>query len=508
MTVTSLGFLVLVAAGAAVYYIVPKKLQWMELLVLSLVFYYFAGTPWTIVYLVASTAIAYISTMWVKRLRAGGKPQKTAFVITIAALVINILIWFIVKGQDLWTFILSEDSRKSLHILAALGMGYYTLQILGYIIDCYWESEEPQTNPIKLFLFTAYFPQLTTGPISRYGQLKTLYEPHAFEFNNLKFGAQRMLWGFAKKIVLAERVGVIVAAVTSAPQDYSGFYSWVTILLYPVQMYADFSGCMDIILGVSEIFGIKLAENFTNPFFTRTSQEFWQHWHITLGSWARDYVLYPMLKSGPIVRFGKKLREKHGKKVSKNIVNLICMFILWMVVGIWHGGVRFIVGVSLWYWIILMAGEFLQPTFKKIIAALKIKTESFGWHLFQSVRTYLIYAFGATFFCVGVLPGLKILGNALGLYSFGNNSGIGVLFDGSMLKFGLTGEDYIIIALMIVLLFVVGILREKSGYARTWVDERPFAVKLIVYLALFVLVLVWGRYGPGFDATQFIYGSF
>ena len=508
MSVTSLGFLALVAAGAVIYYVVPKKLQWAWLLVLSLVFYYFAAAPWTIVYLIVSTAIAYGSTMWIDSRRQSGSSMRGAFWITIAALAVNIAIWFVVKGQGLWSFILSDAKRQSLHIVAALGMGYYTLQILGYIIDCYWENEKPQRNILKLFLFTAYFPQLTTGPISRYNDLKTLYEPHSFDLDNIAHGAQRMIWGFVKKMVLAERVGVIVGAISSAPQDYSGFYSWVLILLYPVQMYADFSGCMDIILGVSEIFGIKLAENFNNPFFTRTSQEFWQHWHITLGSWAKDYVLYPLLKSGPIVRFGKKTREKYGRKVSKNLVNLICMFILWMVVGVWHGGVRYIVGVSLWYWIILMSGELLTPTFKKIIAALKIKTESFGWHLFQSVRTYLIYAFGAAFFCVGVGPGLRLLGDAVCSVFTGSGARIGTLFSAAMLDLGLTGEDFILIAVVIVLLFVVGILRAKHGYARYWTDKLPFAARLIIYLCLFVLVLVWGWYGPGFDVAGFIYGSF
>ena len=339
MSITSFYYLVLITLGVLIYYVIPQKAQWVILLCLSLVFYYFAATPYTIGYLIASTLIAYISTIWVQRRREkNGREAKGLLTITIVALVINIVIWFTVKGRGLWIPFASRfitwhyssklDSLINLQLIASLGMGYYTLQVLGYIIDCYWENVIPQKNPFKLFLFVAYFPQLTTGPISRYSQLETLYDRHKFEYQNIAFGAQRILWGFTKKIVLAERIGIIVSGINAAPGTYTGFYSWLAILLYPLQMYADFSGCMDIVLGTSELFGIKLAENFNNPFFSRTSQEFWQRWHITLGTWAKDYVLYPLLKSKLMIKFGKFTKKNFGKKPGKFLVNLVGMFIL------------------------------------------------------------------------------------------------------------------------------------------------------------------------------------
>lgn len=305
MSITSFYYLVLITVGVLIYYVIPKKTQWAVLLGLSLVFYYYAATPYTIVYLIISTLIAYTSTIWIQRKREkNAEETKGILTITVIALAINIVIWFVVKGRGLWIPIASRfiawhysaklDSLMNLQLIASLGMGYYTLQVLGYIIDCYWENVIPQKNPLKLFLFVTYFPQLTTGPISRYKQLETLYDRHKFEYQNIAFGAQRILWGFTKKIVLAERIGIIVSEINASPDKYTGFYSWIAILMYPLQMYADFSGCMDIVLGTSELFGIKLAENFNNPFFARTSQEFWQRWHITLGTWAKDYVLYPL----------------------------------------------------------------------------------------------------------------------------------------------------------------------------------------------------------------------
>ena len=533
MTITSFYYLVLITVGVLVYYLVPKKAQWIVLLSLSFVFYYFAAIPYTIGYLIVSTLIAYLSTSLIqrKRKKIGGEQAKGILAIAIIALLINIAIWFIVKGRGLWLpfaykFMAwhpspSIESLISIQLVASLGMGYYTLQILGYIIDCYWENAVPPRNPLKLFLFVSYFPQLTTGPISRYHQLETLYDKHKFEYQNIAFGAQRILWGFIKKIVLAERIGVIVSGITAAPGSYTGFYSWIVILLYPLQMYADFSGCMDIVLGTSELFGIKLAENFNNPFFARTSQEFWQRWHITLGTWAKDYVLYPLLKSKSMIRFGKFVKKRFGKKPGKFLVNCVGMLILWMVMcinitlcrlwmvmGIWHGGWRYIAGVSLWYWVILMLGDLSAPVFQKVTSRLGMKTDSFSWHFFQSARTYVIYAVGASFFSVGVTTALSLLKDASRVFYVKGYANPWIFFDGSILNFGVTWGDINIIILVTALLIIVAILRERYGYARIWIQKQGVVFRWLIWLSLFVFVLIYGKYGPGYDASMFIYQGF
>lgn len=519
MTITSFSFLALITIGAILYYFLPKAFQWVELLILSMVFYFCAATPYTIVYLIASTLIAYISTMAIQKARAKDNHRQTApFIMTIVAIAVNIVIWFALKGRGFWVplgqslidhiYIPGVDTLINMQLVAALGMGYYTLQIIGYIIDCYWENVEPQKNPLKLFLFTAYFPQLTTGPISRYAQLNTLYERHRFQYQNIAFGAQRILWGFMKKIVLAERVGVLVSAINSNPDVYTGFYSWLVILLYPIQMYADFSGCMDIVLGVSELFDIHLAENFRNPFFARTSQEFWQRWHITLGTWAKDYVLYPLLKTNTMVKCGKLFKKKFGKKIGKFLVNAIGMFMLWMVMGIWHGGWRYVIGVSLWYWIILMLGDLFAPFFSQITSGMDIKTESFGWHLFQSVRTYLIYAVGAAFFSAGISRGIALLQDAWRVIAVKDYANPWIFFDGSLLDLGISYGDINVFLIAVLMLIIVAALREKYGYARIWIQNQSFGFRWIIWIGLFLIVLIWGKYGPGYDAAEFIYQGF
>lgn len=522
MTITSFSFLILISVGVVLYYSLPKPFQWVELLVLSIVFYLCAATPYTIVYLMISTLIAYISTMMICRTRWGGENgthrQTISLVVTIIAITINVLIWFILKGRGIWAvfarilnnhvYISKVNTLINMQLIGALGMGYYTLQIVGYIIDCFWGNIEPQKNPLKLFLFTAYFPQLTTGPISRYTELEALYEKHRLQYQNIAFGAQRILWGFMKKIVLAERLGIVISSINGNPDTYTGFYSWLVILLYPVQMYADFSGCMDIVLGVSELFDIHLAENFRNPFFSRTSQEFWQRWHITLGAWAKDYVLFPLLKTKLMVTAGKKFKKKFGKKIGKFIVNAIGMFILWMVIGIWHGGWRHVIGVSLWYWLILMLGNLLTPVFSKVTSGLNMKTESFGWHLFQSARTYLIFAIGISFFDTGVSGGIALLKDALKVILIKGYANPWIFFDGSILDLGITYEDINLLFIAVLMLIAAAALREKYGYARIWVQNQSFGFRWMIWIFLFVIVLVYGLYGPGYDASIFIYQGF
>lgn len=209
-----------------------------------------------------------------------------------------------------------------------------------------------------------------------------------------------------------------------------------------------------------------------------------------------------------MVKLGKSSKKKFGKKAGKFLVNLVGMFILWMVMGIWHGGLRYIVGVSLWYWIILMLGDLTAPFWGKVTGKLEMKTENFSWHLFQSARTYLIYAVGATFFSVGVTDGIRRLKDAGKVLVDKSYSNPWVFFDGSIINTGVTWGDINIIILGIVLLLIVGILREKYGYARNWINSQSFIFRWFIWITLFVFVLIYGKYGPGYDASVFIYQGF
>ncbi len=517
MSITSVSYLIMIAIGAIIYYILPKAWQWVELLVMSLLFYFCSATPYTILYLLISTLVAYIATCYTGEstppLLHSNKRIKQ--ILVIVAIIINVALWFALKGSAIWGSIVYHlhkifpcvNKMNALPYVAALGMGYYTCQIIGYILDCYWGNIKPQKNPLKLLLFLCFFPQMTTGPISRYNNLQSLYEYHSFSYKNLTYGAQRILWGFFKKLVLAENAGSVVNAIWLNLNDYVGVWRWIALLLFPIQMYADFSGCMDIVLGTAEIFGIKLPENFNVPFFSRTIQEFWQRWHITLGTWAKDYVLYPLLKSKVMIEFAKIAKKKFGKKMGKFVATAVGMFVLWMIMGLWHGAFKYVIGVSLWYWILLMLGELCSPGLKKLSEILHIK-ENFSWHLFQSARTYLIYAIGAVFFrapSIGV--GLQFVIELKQIFSQ-ETCNPWILFDGSILGLGIHAWDLNICIIAVVFLIIAGILRERYGHARDWLAEQNWVFRWGIWLMLGATVLIFGKYGPGYSAAEFIYQGF
>ena len=251
---------------------------------------------------------------------------------------------------------------------------------------------------------------------------------------------------------------------------------------------------------------IHLAENFKNPFFSRTCQEFWQRWHITLGGWARDYVFYPFMKSRWLVSFSRKTKKKFGKRWGKFLPWCVANAVLWFVMGFWHGSVQHIFGVSLWFWTVLFFSELFQPLCQKITTKFEFKTESFGWHLFQSLRTYIIYALGVVFFSAS---GLKeaLIHYAVLLASL-RRPDPWTLFDGTVLSYGATWRDINVLILSVLCLTIADALREKYTYARLWIKEQSFGLRWCIWLFLFVMVLIFGLYGPTYDASSFIYQGF
>ncbi len=520
MTITSFFYFVYILLGAFIYYLIPLKYQWIELFILSIGFCYLSGNVFSIILPIISTVIAYSSTWLIQNLRinklkkiSDGFPAFIMFV----ALTVNIVVWFIFKCSGLWKYPLMLLAKRGcglaertvgVELISILGLGYYTFQLSGYIIDCYLQIVEPQNNPFKLFLFTTYFPQLTSGPISRYNDLKTMFSGRKFSYHNIAFGTQRILWGMTKKILLADRLSIIINSIVAEPDVYTGFYSWILIVVSPIYIYADFSGAMDIVLGSSEIFGIVLPENFNNPFFARTSQELWQRWHITLGAWAKNYILFPVLKSKTMLGWGRVLKKRLGKKLGKFVVNCMGMFCVWFMIGVWHGKIRYIVGVCLWYWVILMAEDLLAPISARIVNNFGIKSESVGWHVFQSLRTYLLFAIGAAVFNLGVFEGIRVLKDAARVIYKEGYANPWIFFDGSISKLGISYGDLNIIIICLSMMFVVAILRDRVGYARKWIEQQSTGFRWCIWISLFLLVLIWGKYGPGYIESEFIYEGF
>lgn len=384
MNLISMTFGVFFLATLLLYYLVPQKFRWLVLFTASILFFLLAAEPYTILYFAGSSLVVFFAGKYFAKTRqaveqpgtedAHGtakliKKRKCVFVSALLFCIVLLAFFkyinpMLYNMQMVLSVVGVDFSVQPISWVAPLGISFYTLQIISYLADVYWGTADGQQNGFKFLLFAGYFPQMISGPISRYEQLQgQLYAGNRFSYETIAFGMQRILWGLFKKLLIADRLAFFVNDVFRAPNDYSGLYIWVAGVVCAVQVYADFSGNMDVIMGVSECFGIRLPENFRQPFFSRTIQEFWQRWHITLGTWLRDYVMYPLLNSNLWARMSHALKKKFGKKAAKTVPVFLAMFILWMVNGVWHGGSWKFMAVVLWFWFSVTMGQLLTPLF-------------------------------------------------------------------------------------------------------------------------------------------------
>ena len=395
------------------------------------------------------------------------------------------------------------------HFTAPIGISYYSLSWIGYLLDVYWGMATAENNILKFSVIAGYFPLLTSGPIIRYKDYSaSIVTGHRFDYEKFCFGLQRILWGLMKKLVISSRLAVYVNAIYDGNgyNCFVGTYVLLAMVLFVFQLYTDFSGCIDIIIGISEMLGIDLPENFDLPFISRSLSEFWRRWHISIGAFLRDYILYSILKSAPFQKLGTLCKKKFGKKTGKKIPIWCGMLISWFLIGFWHGGYwNYIIGVGLFFGVVIILGEMVKPLTDKLITVLKVNVDSFGFHLFQCIRTFCLFTFGLSFFRSygGFLEGLKIWRSALFEFS------PWIFFDGSLLSFGLDAKDWQIIVFYMMVLAIAGIVRYvKKVPIRVLIAGQPLLFRWILYIALFVSVILFGCYGPGYDAQAFIYQQF
>ena len=255
---------------------------------------------------------------------------------------------------------------------------------------------------------------------------------------------------------------------------------------------------MDIVIGSSETFGIMLPENFDTPFFSRSISEYWRRWHISLGTWFKDYFFYPVLKSNFIQGMQKKLKPRFGKKWSKKIPTYIGMLILWITIGLWHGGnYTYLIGSGVLHWFYIVFGEICSPAFEKVAKTLRLKYESWPLKIIQMVRTFILVCIGFIFFrsntCAQAFTMLKSM--------FNLKKGLNIL------GLGLGRAELLISACSLLLLFVVSLIKTKTN-VREFIAKRNILIRYTIWIGLICLILVFGYYGIGYDSQAFIYQRF
>ena len=506
MGITSLNFIGFILAVLVLYYILPAKFRWPFLLICNLAYMCLSGEYYLVIYPLATVLAAWICTN-----RMVQSPDKKRLLYIALAANIGVLVIFKYLNLGVYTcnafaqiFGGKESLLEPLRFAAPVGLSFYTMSVLSYIFDVYYEICEPEKNYFKLLMYGSYFPLLVSGPIVRYKDMsQKLFAGKGFDYKNLTYGAQRVLFGFFKVLVISERLSVVVAAVFEDHASYPGIYILLGITGFALQLYTNFSGSMDIIMGLSEALGIELPENFRQPFFSETVQEFWQRWHITLGGWLKDYVLYPILRTQTFMALPGKWKEKCGKKKAKQYTTFIAMAILWLISGLWHGGAwKYIWGTGMLQCLYIIIGETGSPLFTKIRETLHINEKSFGHRIFRKIRTFLLISVGFTFFNAGSLrEGFDIL------YCMLRPSTFCYKLSDELAGLGLDYKEWAILLFSLLLLWLAELAQTKKAL-RERLADMPIVLRWILLYAGVYYVVIFGSYGPGYSAAQFIYQGF
>ena len=394
-------------------------------------------------------------------------------------------------------------SIPGMKLLLPLGISFYTFQSSGYLLDVYWKRDTAEKNPFRYALFVSYFPQILQGPIGRHSKMAgQLYEGHKFELSRLCRGTQRILWGFFKKMVLADWSVVFVEAIFGNPDQYHGLAIF-GVLFYSIQLYADFSGGMDVVIGISEMFGITLDENFKRPFFSTSITDFWHRWHITLGTWMKDYLFYPLSLSKGMGKFGKFAKKTFGKTYGRALPICVANIVVFLVVGIWHGAAWKFIVYGLYNGIIIGFSGLMAKNYRDWKKKLKINDKSNGWHIFQIVRTFILVNISWFFDRADTIPqAFTMMKNAVTVWKPAQILDISV---------GMAGSMYTIIALIIlglgcVVQFIVSYEQEKNVDVQGAIDKKAKLVKWAVYVMLLVAIAILGM--PPNSSGGFIYAQF
>ncbi len=527
MSITSLVFFGFILLSLIAYYAVPKRAQWIVLLTASILFY-LSVSGFRFAYLLITASTIYFAAgriehignetkSYIKSNDGLSREDKKAYKqsmknrskrIMVCTLIINFGILCVFKychfaidqlNAILGIFNLSAIDN-SFSWIVPLGISFYTFQATGYLIDVYWGNCKAQTNYFKMLLFVSFFPQVTQGPISDYNQLGTqFFEPHELDYKNYARGWQRIIWGLFKKMVVANMLAPYVSDVFSNYADYAGISVFIGAVCYSIQIYADFSGYMDIMCGVCRLFDIKLSENFIRPYFSKSIAEYWRRWHITLGEWFKKYIYYPIGLSRWNRNLGKICNLKFGKHIGNTIPASVALVVVWFSTGLWHGASWSYITWGGVNGLFIILSLWLEPIYEKTRNALKITDSNFYWRSFRVIRTFILVTF------IKVLPEVGTLSEGLGLWKqIFTDFTLPVSFN-DLLPFVTNKVDFIVIIFGSFLMLFASLLERKRKMG-DWCNKFPIIIRFSVLICLVLLIFMFGvssKGNGGFMYAQF-----
>ena len=434
-----------------------------------------------------------------ERRRRRARVRRRQRVVLAAVMTVNFGLLFALKMAD---ELLGWFGAQSLGWVLPLGISFYTFQSMGYLIDVYGGKTRAERNPARFLLFVSFFPQLIQGPIGRYGQLAPqLASPPDVDAQGARRGALLMLWGLFKKMVIADRALPLVCGVFDAPGgEFGGAMTVLAVLVYSLQQYTDFSGGIDLVTGIAELCGVRLAPNFRRPYFAVSLGDFWRRWHISLGAWMRDYVFYPFALTRPMRAPSKAAKGRFGAEVARALPAALGNILVFLLVGLWHGATASFVLWGLYNGVILAVSALLEPAFRRFGERRAALVRSPGFHVLRVLRTFVIVNIGWFFDrCASAGNALRMMGAVL------LDPRAGQLTGQTLAALGLPAADAWVLALSAMLLLAVSLAQERGGDVRGWVLSRPLPLRWALIIGAVVAVLLLGIWGSGFDEATFIY---
>lgn len=509
-----------------VYSLFPKKCRWVCLLVASYLFFYMISGK-LLACLLFTTLHCFVYGLLVKKYddqcsealleenvdkkevkKKYKHKKKVALVISIfiqvgLLFVYKYMPFFLGNVNTIVKWVGLDVELKIHKLIAPIGLSFYTLEALAYMVDVYQGKIEGEKKIHKLALFLAFFPQIMEGPIDRYDGESALFQGNPITYEGLCYGCQRILYGLLKKIVIADRLNSVVKCIFAIGSTYTGFVVFFGAVCYTVMLYMEFSGTMDVILGSAEIFGIKLPENFRQPFFSKNISEFWSRWHITLGAWLKDYIFYPVSLSKGMKGLTVKMRKKLGNQFGPLVAGSVALLCVWLLNGLWHGAGWNYIFFGMYHFALILFGNVLEPVVKKLADRLKIDRTKLPYRILQGLKLFILVVIGELFFRAETLSeGFRLFGAIF------ENFTLKTIWDGSLMNLGLDIHDFAIIGITLVIVFVMSVLKEKGMTIRETVAKKSLLARWVLYLALILFIVIFGAYGPGYKAIDPIYANY
>ena len=516
MNFYSIQFITFLLIALLCYYTILRKKQWICLLAASAVFYYWSGIG-NFVFLLLTGFSTWMGAKYLgayseeiatlrkdktiekeeKNLRKE-KIQKKRRIIMWGVLLLNFGVLASLKYLGL------AGSNGVLGLVLPLGISFYTFQSIGYLLDIYNDKYAPEQNFAKYMLFVSYFPQMIQGPINRYDAIGEQFAgEHTWNGERATKAVYRIGYGLMKKYAIANIFAVVISNIFDSPaQDFSGAMAVFGILLYSAQQYADFSGGIDMVLGVSELFGIEMAENFKQPYFSTSLADFWRRWHISLGKWMRDYVFYPFALTKPLKNLGKWANKNLGKHLGRTLPATLGNLLVFFIVGIWHGAEWHYVVWGLYNGAVIALSDLLAPVYTKMKSALRINEEAKWYHVFRIIRTFIVVNIGWYFDRIVDID-FAFYNLHKSVFAFNAQTFAAeklVVFE------GVKSMGEIIAIFGCVLVFVVSVLEEKKISVRDLLYKCPLLMRWGIYSVVIVMIL-FGCTRVG-ETGGFMYANF